>query len=88
VVVADQTLTISQSPATEGLGFESITRDEQGNVTLKLNGGPPGIWELQGSSNVVTWSSLAAITNVTGRVQLTVPAASTITNHFFRALLQ
>lgn len=86
VMVAEEVLTLTQSPATDGFAFENVSYGSGGEIILKLNGGPPGIWELQASDDLVTWNKLADITNTTGRVQFTVPSASG-TNRFYRAML-
>lgn len=86
ILVEDQTLTLTQSPATNGFAFEAVLPGPSGEIILKLNGGPPGIWALQSSLDLVTWTNFATITNITGRVQHTVPAANG-TNRFYRATL-
>ena len=85
-MVAEEILILTQSPATEGFAFETVTLGTSGEIILKLNGGPPGIWELQSSDDLVVWTKFADITNITGRVQYTVPSASG-TNRFYRAML-
>ncbi len=85
IVVEDEILTLTQGTA-EGFAFEAVIPGLTGEITLKLNGGPPGIWTLQSSADLVTWTNFATITNITGRVQYTVPAANG-TNRFYRAML-
>jgi hypothetical protein len=85
IVVEDEILTLTQGTADEFV-FEAVIPGPAGEIILKLNGGPLGIWALQSSANLVTWTNFATITNITGRVQYTVPAASG-TNRFYRAIL-
>ncbi len=86
VFVADDTLTITQLAATNGLAIESLQLGGAGDVTLKLNGGPPGIWEIHGSSNLVSWDRVGFATNVTGKVDFNIPPSGA-TNRFYRAFL-
>ena len=86
VMVADQVLTLVQGVATNGFLFEAVLPGPNGEIVLKLNGGPPGIWELQSSIDLTTWTKVADITNITGRVQYIVPSAAG-TNRFYRAML-
>ncbi|HEY0550464.1 MAG TPA: BACON domain-containing carbohydrate-binding protein [Verrucomicrobiae bacterium] len=85
ITVADEVLTLTQGTA-DGFAFEAVLPGPTGEIILKLNGGPPGIWTLQSSANLVTWTNFATITNITGRVQYTVPSAAG-TNRFYRAML-
>ncbi len=86
ITVADEVLTLTQSAASNGFAFEAIIIATTGDILLKLNGGPPGIWELQSSPDLATWTNFARITNITGRVEFTVPATAG-TNRFYRAML-
>ena len=85
VVLADEVLTLTQLPSIDGFAFEAIAVGAGGTVTLKLEGGPPGIWEMQGSSDLVTWSRLGDITNTTGRVEYTIPSGGN--KRFYRAII-
>ena len=89
VMLADQVLTLAQLSATDGFSFESISLNSAGAVTLKLNGGPPGIWELQSSANLANrtnWTKVADLTNTTGRVEYIVPGPAG-NRRFYRAVL-
>jgi uncharacterized membrane protein YqjE len=86
ILLEDQVLAISQLAPTNGFQFEVYTIGVGGDLTLRLGGGPAGIWELQGSSNMVDWVKVADLTNITGRVQYNVPPPLN-QNRFFRAIL-
>jgi hypothetical protein len=90
ITVEDEVLTLTQDTADEFL-FEAVIPGPTGEIILKLNGGPLGIWTLQSSPDLLTWTNFATITNITGRVQYTVPGGSAQapngTNRFYRAML-
>lgn len=86
IVVADQALTISQLPATGGFSFELINVGPNGEVTVRLAGGPPGIWELQASPDLQAWTKIADLTNTTGRVEYIIPSPGA-DKRFYRAML-
>jgi hypothetical protein len=86
VVVEDQVLTLTQGISTNGFRFEAVIPGPSGEIILKLNGGPPGIWELHSSPDLVTWTKFANITNITGRVEYILPSTGG-TNRFFQAKL-
>ncbi len=85
VFLADEVLTLSQLSSMDGFSFQSVNLSTGGAVTLKLQGGPPGIWEIQGSTNLLNWSRIGDITNTTGRVEYTIPSAGN--RRFYRAVL-
>ena len=87
VMLAEETLVITQLAATNGFAFESVSPGPNGEVILKLNGGPPGIWGIYSSRDLITWTKYANITNTTGRVEVIVPSTGG-TNCFYRAALQ
>ena len=86
ITLEDETLVVSQAPATGGFLFETILYGLAGDVTLRLAGGPPGIWEIQRSGDLTNWTKVADITNTTGRVEKNIPGPSS-TNRYFRAVL-
>ena len=86
ITMEDEALTLSQSPSTGGFIFESIIYGLAGDVTLRLAGGPAGIWEIQRSGDLTNWVRVADITNTTGRVEKNIPGPAS-TNRFFRARL-
>ena len=86
ITLEDEVLVISQAPATGGFAFDPIVYGLTGDVTLRLAGGPPGIWEIQRSADLTNWVRVADITNTTGRVEKTIPGPAS-TNRFFRAVL-
>jgi hypothetical protein len=85
VMVAGQVLAITQLASTGGFVFETLAMSPSGDVTLKLNGGPPGLWEIQTSSDLVTWVRLTDVTNTTGKVEFIAPATGS-EKRFYRAL--
>jgi hypothetical protein len=86
IFMNDEVLTITQAAATNGLAIQSIIVGTGGDLTLKLNGGPPGIWEIQGSRNLSNWSPIGQATNTTGKVDFHIAPADA-TNTFYRAFL-
>jgi hypothetical protein len=84
IYVEDEILTITQLASTNGLRIESLIVNPAGDLTLKLNGGPPGIWEILTSSNLTTWQRIGYATNTSGKVDFLTPAA---TNRFYKAFL-
>jgi hypothetical protein len=73
ITMLDQVLTISQLAPTNGFQFELTTLNPGGDLTVRLGGGPAGIWELQSSSNLLDWVKITDLTNITGRVEYTIP---------------
>lgn len=86
ITMEGEMLTLSQSPASGGFAFESIVYGLAGDVTVRLAGGPAGIWEIQRSGDLTNWVKVADITNTTGRVEKNIPGPAS-TNRFFRARL-
>ena len=84
--MADQVLVLAQLSSTDGFAFDSLTMTPSGDVDLKLNGGPPGIWQLQASTNLLDWTKIADLTNNTGRVEYIVPGSAG-GKRFYRAVL-
>lgn len=85
VLVAGQTLPVTQEAYTGGFVFRSINATVPGEVSLSITGGPLGVWELQISGDLSNWSRLADLTNTTGRVDFAMPAVES--NRFYRAFL-
>jgi hypothetical protein len=85
VMVADQALTIAQRPI-EGFAFDYI-RLPDGQVDLRMSGGPAGGWEIYESSNLVTWQKIATLTNVTGTLEF-FGARATNSQRFYKAVKQ
>jgi formylglycine-generating enzyme required for sulfatase activity len=50
--------------------------------------GPPGNYAILGSTNLITWSALATVTNRVGSIVVTDVQASLSSRKFYRALLQ
>lgn len=86
VFLADEVVTFVQSASTNGLAIESLILGESGDVTLKLNGGPPGIWQVLGSTNLNDWKQIGNATNITGKVDFHIVPADA-TNRFYKAFL-
>ena len=85
IVVAGQTLPVTQTGYVGGFAFHSLHVSLLGEVSLSVTGGPAGVWELQKSTDLTNWSKLADLTNATGRVDFISPPAGD-TNRFFRAV--
>jgi hypothetical protein len=65
VTLANQTLTLMQRSSTDGppFAFQTVERDANGDVRLRLGGAPAGVWRIDSSSNLITWTTVA--TNLT-----------------------
>jgi hypothetical protein len=87
VMVADQVFTLTQRAATNGFGFDSITLEDGGQVKLRLVGGPTGVWELQGSSDLTFWEKVFNFTNVAGVVECIDMISTNANRRFYRAVL-
>lgn len=55
---------------------------------LTLTGAAGDRYEIQSSSNLVSWAPLLNVTNGTGTVQFIDPSATSLNHRFYRALLQ
>jgi hypothetical protein len=86
ITLGGETLTLQQAGATNGFAFEYALLGAGGELTLRIAGGPAGIWELQASPDLANWTRVADLTNFTGRVEFTVPPPLT-TNRYYRAIL-
>ena len=67
--------------------FVSIARVQAGAL-VTVTGGTGDRYEIQGSTNFVSWSPLLKLTNVTGTVQFVDPSATSQSHRFYRALLE
>jgi hypothetical protein len=81
----EHALVITQDAAGNAFSFRWL-RLQNGQVSVRLDGGPAGIWELQSSTNLATWTRVADLTNTTGRVEFTTPAPAG-PRRFYRAIL-
>ena len=86
VMIASKIFMLTQPGFTGGFSFQPVGVGVGGAVTLSAVGGPSGVWELQSSSNLTTWSKLASLTNSTGRVDYVVPNVGG-GQRFYRAML-
>ena len=84
VLVAGQTLLVTQQAYAGGFVFSSINANVPGEISLVLTGGPLGVWSLEISGDLANWSSFASLTNTTGRVDFVTPVAAS--NRFYRAV--
>ena len=85
VAVADEVLTLRQLAPVSGFVFEWIRLTPNGDIRVRLAGGPSGLWELQSSTNLTTWTKIADLTNTTGRVEYIIPSPGN-NNRFYRAI--
>lgn len=85
VTVADQSLLVAQEAYVGGFHFQSIHALTPGEISLTLTGGPLGVWSLEISGDLASWSPFASLTNATGRVDFATPVAES--NRFYRAIL-
>jgi len=67
--------------------FLSIARVPTGTL-VTLTGAAGDQYEIQTSSNLVSWTPLFSLTNATGTIQFTDPSATSLTHRFYRALLE
>jgi hypothetical protein len=67
--------------------FLSIARAPAGAL-VTLTGAAGDRYEIQSSSNLVSWTPLLILTNATGTVQFTDPSATNLTHRFYQALLE
>jgi hypothetical protein len=67
--------------------FLSIARVPTGTL-VTLTGATGDQYEIQTSSNLVSWTPLFSLTNASGTVQFTDPSATSLTHRFYRALLE
>lgn len=86
ITMEDQVLVISQLAPTNGFQFESVALNSNGELSVRLGGGPAGIWELQSSSNLLHWTTIGLLTNTEGRVFYTIPPPLT-DKKFLRTVL-
>ncbi len=73
ITLVDQILVLTQAAPTNGFMFEFVTVSPAGDLNVRLGGGPAGIWELQASTNLLNWTKIADLTNITGRVDYHAP---------------
>jgi hypothetical protein len=88
VMIADQVLTLTQRGTTNGGAFEAIAVLEGGQTMLRLTGTPGMIWELQASSDLISWQTVSHVTNATGTVECIDTPPPSASRRFYRALLE
>ena len=90
VMIADQILTVAQRSSTDGppFAFQTVECDPNGDVRMRLGGAPAGVWRIESTSNFVTWSQVALVTNTIGVVEYTHPHPAGSPGLFYRAILQ
>jgi hypothetical protein len=66
--------------------FASITKESHGGVRLKLLGAPGSMGGLERSLDLIRWERIANVTNHTGILEFTDPAATGLTQRFYRAV--
>jgi hypothetical protein len=69
------------------LVFKSLTRQSSGAVNLQMLG-PAGVWEIQSSSNLLSWQPITALTNRTGKLEYLDTSVTNAGQRFYRALRQ
>ena len=47
-------------------GRQLVAAHHATQVRLRLIGAPSGVWQLQGSANLVNWQPITLVTNTTG----------------------
>ena len=67
-------------------GFNSVSRSNNGAVTLSLTGQSGSHYDLYCSSNLTQWSWLATLTNTTGQVGYTDTDATNHPQRFYQAI--
>lgn len=89
VMIADQIVEIRQRGfADTPFQFEIVNPQPGGFVHVRLIGAPAGVWELQGSSNLVNWTHVALMTNTAGLVDYVDRVPVERPCQFYRAILQ
>ena len=66
-------------PLIEGVVFQA-----DGGIEFTMSGDSGYTYTIQGSTNLVDWTSLTNVVNVTGRIQVLVPGAAITPQQFFR----
>jgi uncharacterized membrane protein YqjE len=86
--VGEAVLNLAQRGATNGFAFEVYTIQDGSQMRLRLTGVPTGVWELQRSTDLNTWSRLGDVTNSAGVVDYLDPAPVNLERRFYRAVLR
>ena len=73
ITLVNDVLILNQTAPTNGFEFELVTVSPAGDLNVRLGGGPAGIWDLQASTNLLSWTNIARLTNTTGRVEYHAP---------------
>jgi hypothetical protein len=71
---------------TRSVVFEPTFVVGGGEVTLKLTG-PPGVFEIETSSDLTNWQRIATVTNTTGVMEYRDSVPENTTQRFYRALM-
>ena len=58
----------------------------QAQASLSLQSQPQQVWQIQASSNLVSWWVLATITNNSGGIQFSDPSSRKVSRRFYRAV--
>jgi len=88
VAIGDQWLTVTQrgQGANSAMSIASIAYVGNGNVRLALSGGTAGVIQLQTSEDLITWTSLSLLTNVSGALNFTDTRPSGVRQRFYRVV--
>ena len=67
--------------------FSSIEQPVNGVVQIKLTGSPGDVQQIEVSTNLMNWTLLTTLTNITGVVTFTVPVTIGLPQRFFRSVI-
>lgn len=88
ITAGDAVLSLAQRGATNGFAFEVYSIQDGSQMRVRLTGIPTGIWELQRSSDLRSWSRLGDLTNSVGVVDYLDPTPVNQEQRFYRAVLR
>ena len=77
-MAADQILTVYEPPALSA----AVRADGACELTIKAE--PDRGWQIQASSDLLTWQTLTTVTNASYQFQFTDPRATNYTSRFYR----
>jgi hypothetical protein len=66
--------------------FERIATTNGAQVRLRLVGAPSGVWQLQGSANLINWQAVTVVTNTTGVLEYLDISPTNAQLRFYRAV--
>jgi hypothetical protein len=75
-------VTIGTSPV-----FTGVRLLTGGSIQLTMTGSSGDVYRVLGSTNLLTWQTIASVTNITGIVQFTDPTATNYNRRFYRLAL-